>query len=270
MRNEVSLIHIALRAAAASARQLAETGSKMIKRIGAATLLALCCGAFPAMAQIGSGVYFRVDGGGAFSTNMTFTDSDPLAPNSTLGGLGQTGDAGTSGLLSAGIGIRLSPAFRLDLTGSYLPWLRFNGHDCGCSGSTLTSAARIKPSVGLVNGYVDFGGLAGFPASSAQPYLVASLGAARNQLDTVMVSSSGVPIFTINGHTKMDLAWGLGAGIGFPLGRFVTFDLMYKYLDLGQVQSSNLATAGGVTLQATAITAQLHVHTVTAGFRFGF
>ncbi len=121
-----------------------------------------------------------------------------------------------------------------------------------------------------MNGYVDFGGLAGLPASSAQPYLVASLGAARNQLDNVSLTAGGSTFLTINGKTTTDVAWGLGAGIGFPLGRFVTFDLMYKYLDLGQAKSSNLVTAAGVTTQATAITAELHVHTITAGFRVGF
>jgi len=242
----------------------------MKKLLSAATLLTLAVGVSPAMAQVGSGIYIRVDAGGAFSTNTTFTDTDPRAPNTTLGGLSQTGDAGTSGLLSAGIGVRLSPAFRLDLTGSYLPWLRFKGHDCSCSGSTLNSTARIKPSVGMVNGYVDFAGLAGLPPSSAQPYLVASLGAARNQLDTFTVSSGGVPILTINGKTKMDVAWGLGAGVGFPLGRFVTLDLMYKYLDLGEVRSSDQLSLGVLTATGTPITAQLHVHTLTAGLRVGF
>jgi opacity protein-like surface antigen len=242
----------------------------MKKLLGAAALLTLAVGVSPAMAQVGSGVYIRVDAGGGFSTNMAFKDTDPRAPNTTLGGLIQAGDAGTSGLLSAGMGVRLSPAFRLDLTGSYLPWLRFSGHDCSCSGSTLTSAARIKSSVGMVNGYVDFAGLAGLPASSAQPYLVASVGAARNQLDSFTISSGGVPVLTINGKTKMDVAWGLGAGVGFPLGRFVTFDLMYKYLDLGEVRSSDQLSLGALTATGTPITAQLHVHTLTAGLRIGF
>jgi opacity protein-like surface antigen len=123
----------------------------------------------------------------------------------------------------------------------------------------------------LVNGYVDLGGLAGLPLSSAQPYLVGSLGASRNQLDTVNFSTPGGPTFaTINGRTTTELAWGVGAGIGIPLGRFVTFDLMYKYLDLGRAQSSDQLTVGGTTFQTTAIAADLHVHTVTAGLRFGF
>jgi opacity protein-like surface antigen len=240
----------------------------MRKLLGAAVLLALAIGASPTMAQVGSGVYFRIDGGGAFSTNMTFKDTNAFDPGSTLGGVTYSGDAGNSVIGSAGIGVRLSPVFRIDLTASYMPWFRFNGGD-NFNGGTLASA-KIKPRVGLVNGYVDFGGLAGFPASSANPYLVASLGAARNQLDNFIVNGGGTTLLTVNGKTTMDLAWGLGAGIGFPLGRFVTFDLMYKYLDLGKVESSNLVTVGGVTTQGTPITADLHAHTVTAGLRFGF
>jgi opacity protein-like surface antigen len=240
----------------------------MKKLLGAATLLTLAVGVSPAMAQVGSGVYFRVDAGGGFSTNMTFTDTNAFAPNRTLGGVTYSGDSGRSPLASGGLGVRLSPMFRVDLTASYMPWFRFDGGSNSNNGTL--AGAKIKPRVGLVNGYVDFGGLAGLPASSAQPYLVASVGAARNQLDNVSITAGNSTLLTVNGRTTTDVAWGLGTGIGFPLGRFVTFDLMYKYLDLGKVQSSTLVTAGGVTTQGTPIAAQLHVHTITAGFRVGF
>jgi len=241
----------------------------MRKLLGAATLLALAVGASPTRAQVGSGVYFRVDAGAGFSANTAFADTDAFNPNASLGAVTYSGDAGTSALASAGIGVRLSPIFRIDLTGSYMPWLRFSGQDN--FGGTTVANAKIKPRVGLVNGYVDLGGLAGLPLSSAQPYLVGSLGASRNQLDTINFSTPGGPTFaTINGRTTTEFAWGVGAGIGIPLGRFVTFDVMYKYLDLGRVESSNLFTAGGTTTQMTAIAADLHVHTVTAGLRFGF
>jgi opacity protein-like surface antigen len=46
--------------------------------------------------------------------------------------------------------------------------------------------------------------------------------------------------------------------------------VMYKYLDLGRVETSGLLTLGSTTIQATPIAADLHVHTVTAGLRFGF
>lgn len=228
--------------------------------LGAAMLLALAVGASPAMAQVGSGVYLRIDAGGAFAPDVTF-------PNTPVG-LSYHDDAGKSYLGSAGIGVRLSPVFRIDLTASYMPQFRFSGQDN--LGAGTTASAKIKPLVGLLNGYVDFGGLAGFPASSPQPYVVASLGAARNQLDNFTITSSSATLATISGKTTTHVAWGIGAGIGFPLGRFVTFDLMYKYLNLGHVQSSNIVDFGAGAVQATAITEQLQVHTVTAGFRFGF
>jgi opacity protein-like surface antigen len=245
------------------------SGAGMRTLLGAVTLLALAVGASPTMAQVGSGVYFRLDAGAGFSTNTTFKDSDPFASVVTLGSLTYSGDAGISAVASAGIGVRLSPIFRIDLTGSYMPWLRFSGQDN--LGGTTIATARIKPRVGLVNGYVDLGGLARLPLSSAQPYLVGSIGASRNQLDTIDFRTPGGPSFaTVDGRTTTQLAWGVGAGIGIPLGRFVTFDLMYKYLDLGKLESSNLVTVGGATVQGTAITANLHVHTVTVGMRFGF
>jgi opacity protein-like surface antigen len=241
----------------------------MRKLLGAATLLALAIAASPTMAQVGSGVYFRIDAGAGFSSNTGLSDTDAFNPNASLGGVTYNGDAGISALASAGIGVRLSPIFRIDLTASYMPWFRFSGQDS--LGLGTMASAKIKPRVGLVNGYVDLGGLAGLPLSSAQPYLVGSIGASRNQIDTINFSTAGGPAFaSINGRTTTELAWGLGGGIGIPLGRFVTFDMMYKYLDLGRVQSSNLLITGGTTIQATAVAADLHVHTVTAGLRFGF
>ena len=57
----------------------------MRELLGAATLLALAVGESPAMAQLGSGVYFRIDAGAGFSTSTAFADTDPFNPNASLG-----------------------------------------------------------------------------------------------------------------------------------------------------------------------------------------
>src|SRR5690242_12100242 len=123
MRKEVSLIDKALRAAADQGQQVAaRRGSEMRKLLGAATLLALALvlGTSPSMAQLGSGVYVRVDGGAGFSANTALADTDAFNPNASLGAVTYSGDAGRSALASAGIGVRLSPIFRIDVTGSYM------------------------------------------------------------------------------------------------------------------------------------------------------
>jgi opacity protein-like surface antigen len=232
----------------------------MRKLFHAVAVLALA-GASPAVAE--TGLYLRVDGGGAFSMGMTFADTDPTSPNSTLGTTTFSGTAGNSAIGDAGIGFRFTPALRVDVTGSYIPYLRFEGTDNQGTGTLGT--VNIRPRVGLVNGYVDFAWLAGMPLSGINPYLVASLGASNNQLGTFTLSNSGATE-TLNAHTNLSFAWGVGAGVGIPLGRFVTFDLMYKYLDLGQLLTSAQTSSGSLT----PITSQLHLNTVTAGFRFNF
>ena len=162
----------------------------MKKLLGAATLLTLAVGASPTMAQVGSGIYLRADAGAGLATDMKLEDTDASNPSSTLGGITYTGDTVKSVLASAGIGYRLSPVFRIDLTASYLPGLRFNGGDNAGLGTIAN--AKIKPRFALVNGYVDFGTLAGMPATGVQPFLVASLGASRNQIgDISLIGGSG-------------------------------------------------------------------------------
>ena len=228
----------------------------------AAAMLALVASAPEAMAQ----VYLRLDGGGAFSANTALEDTNPTAFNAGLGFNTPRGDAGTSPLGSAGVGYRFSPSFRMDLTGTYVAPLNFSGTDP--FGGIAT--AKIKPLYALLNGYIDFAGLAGMPASGVQPFLVFGLGASHTQLDTITLTGVGGTL-TINGHKSTEFAWGIGAGVGFPLGRVVTLDLMYKYVDLGNAQSGTQGVFNGVTLPpATASQIGIQLHEVTAGLRLEF
>lgn len=235
----------------------------MKKVLCAATLAALVVGTPLARA----GVYLRLDGGGAFSTDMNFTDVNSNAPNS-LFNFTFAGDAGTSPIGSVGIGYRFTPVVRFDLTGSYVPNLVFLGHDVPF-GIGDTARATIRSQVALVNGYFDFAGAAGLPPGSVEPYLVASIGASRNQLGTFVIGGANIQRY--NRNTMIDVAWGVGAGFGIPLGRVVTLDFMYKYLDLGEVRTSvqtdSTAVPGGI---ASPVNSHLHLHTITAGFRFEF
>ena len=221
----------------------------------------LCAAALAASVAVAPGamaqVYLRIDGGGAISANTDLEDTNPTASNTTLGFDRFNGDLGTSPLGSAGIGYRISPSFRMDLTGSYVTPLDFRGTDALGLGAT----ARAKPIFGLLNSYIDFAALAGMPASSVQPFLVFGLGASHTQLDTV-TAASGVVI--ASGRTKTQFAWGIGGGVGFPLGRVVTFDVMYKYIDLGNAESAS-SVGGG-----TPVRIGIQLHTLTAGFRLEF
>ncbi len=245
---------------------------QMRKVLCAAALAAMVAGAPQAMAQVGSGIYLRADAGGTYSgNNITFEDTAPNDPNSSLGSATITGHAGPATFGDAGVGYRFSPYFRADLTLSYAPALKFTGHDP--FGLGTDSTAKIKPWTAFLNNYIDFAPLAGMPASGVQPFLVLSIGASRNELRPMTTAQGANTLSILEGAKRTDVAWGIGAGVGFPLGRFVTFDLTYKYMDLGEMRSSGqfsfISTTGGPST-GTPIKAELTLHTVTAGLRVGF
>jgi opacity protein-like surface antigen len=208
------------------------------------------------------GLYLRVDGGGAFSADTNFKDTNFATP--TLGdGVRLTGDSGNTVLGDVGIGARLLPYLRVDVTASYLPNLRFSGGDNLGTGSVNT--AKIRSGVVLVNAYFDFPVLTIF--GPLQPYFDIGLGAARNKIDTMNSTFIGG---SLAGHTETDVAGSVGVGVGIPLGDRALLDLAYKFIDLGEVRTGPVVSATFPGTGPSAIKADLAVHTLTAGLRFLF
>ena len=207
--------------------------------------------------------YLRGDVGGAFSTNSSFRDVNPSASSALLGPGGRfKGNLGNSAFFDIGAGARLLPYWRWDATLTYIPSLKFSGGDTLGHGSA--ESANVDSLVGMLNGYLDLAGLAPYAFGMFQPYLDAGVGAASNHLAT-MDSSFGTG--TIAGDTRTSFAWGMGAGVGYPIAPNTTLDVAYKYLDLGEMRTG---TTDGAGAAITPLKADLHTHTVTMGLRFGF
>jgi opacity protein-like surface antigen len=218
----------------------------------------------PAMpaAFIRPGIYLRLDGGGAFSNELRFKDTNFSTP--TLGGGNRlTGDAGDSPLGTVGIGARFLPFFRADVTASVIPSLHFNGGDNLGTGSV--NIAQIRSEVALVNAYFDFPVLTIF--GPMQPYVDFGIGAARNKIGAMSSTFIGGGLA---GHTETDVAGSIGAGIAFPLGDHALIDFAYKFIDLGEVRTGAVTSATFPGTGSSPIKADLSVHTLTAGLRFLF
>jgi opacity protein-like surface antigen len=200
--------------------------------------------------------YMRGDAGGAFSAGADLKSTEPFASDSLLGpGERLNGNTGNSDIFDVGLGARLLPYLRWDATMSYLPSMKFSG-----SGN----AAHMNSWVGMVNGYIDLNGLMPLPFGPFQPYVDAGLGAASNTVDTLDTSLGGGT--AINGNTRTSFAYGLGAGVGYPVAPNVTLDVAYRYLDLGEAETGASDTAGAVAPLKT----DLREHTVTMGLRYMF
>ncbi len=235
----------------------------MRRALASVAMLAMALSAQQASAQR----YVRGDVGGAFSTQTTFTDVTSDATPLLGSGVQISGGSGNSVIFGAGIGYKLTPLLRTDLTLSYLPLFQFKG--TGNLGPGTTETADVRSFVGLLNGYLDLNGLAPGLFGGFQPYLQAGVGLARNDMGPTNLSIAGAGA-TVSRTTHTNVVWGAGAGVAYAVAPNVLLDLAYKYLDLGEMRTGTTVSALGATALVGATKANLEAHTVTLGVRVGF
>lgn len=76
----------------------------------------------------------------------------------------------------------------------------------------------------MVNGYYDM-----YMGSALHPFINLGIGASRLELKDVGVAN----------HTDFKFSWGGGIGVGYDISQNITFDLGYRFLDLGKEVKSN-------------------------------
>ena len=124
-----------------------------------------------------------------------------------------TWDAGVA------IGMQLN-SFRTELEYTYRDNIK---------GDAMGGEHKLGTMSMLVNGYYDM-----YTGSSFHPYLNLGIGASRlYQKDAGMFS-----------HTDYKFSWGGGVGISYDITQDTTFDLGYRFLDLGKQVKSNEFYAG--------------------------
>jgi OmpA-OmpF porin, OOP family len=213
-----------------------------------------------------SSVYVRGDIGGAFGTDTTFKNVPTVLP----GGAGSTQPSNVhdSMMYGGGIGIRINPMFRTDITIDGIKRLNIEGTNA--VRPAVTSSAHVSSVVGLVNGYFDLNGLWPNVFGRFQPYIDAGVGIARNDLSRTSFAAGGATIASVNSHAFTDFAWGAGAGVAYAVAPHMLVDLSYKYLDLGDMHSGTTLSLGAGKFNTPRMSADLKVHTVMIGFRYEF
>jgi opacity protein-like surface antigen len=118
---------------------------------------------------------------------------------------------------------------------------------------------EFRTYTSMVNVYYDLGDWGGFV-----PYVGAGIGAALHEMDNVYSTDPTSPNAQF-GDTKVDLAWSVGAGVGYQVSSGVMLDVGYRYLDLGDAHSANMDNVGAWNpmLQVHDITE----HEIKAGIR---
>jgi OOP family OmpA-OmpF porin len=210
-------------------------------------------------------VYVRGDIGGAFGTDTTFKNIPSLPGGS---GSTQPSSLGNSIMYGGGVGIRINPMFRTDITIDGIKRLDIEGTNAVRPG--VTNSAHVSSVVGLVNGYFDLAGVWPTVFGRFQPYIDAGVGVARNDLSRTSFAAGGATIGSVDSHAVAGFAWGAGAGVAYAIAPHLLLDLSYKYLDLGDMHSGTTLSIGAAKVNTARMDADLKAHTVMLGVRYEF
>lgn len=235
--------------------------------LGSALLVASASSAFaqsmPSWIPFHS-VYLRGDIGGAFGRDTEFRN----LPTALGPGTKQKSEVGKSLMYGGGIGVRINPMFRTDITVDKINRLDIDGTNSAVPG--LTSSAHVSSIVGMMNGYFDINGVAPNMFGPFQPYLQAGVGFSRNDLSRTAFALGGASVASVSSHATTRFAWGAGAGVAYAVAPNLLVDLSYKYLDLGDMHSGTTLSVGAARVNTTRMAGELRAHTVSLGVRYEF
>ncbi len=121
----------------------------------------------------------------------------------------------------------------------------------------------VKSTTLMFNGYKDLGSYRGFT-----PYLGAGVGVAYNKTSDVYFTGNPALTNTIEGASRLSLAWSLMAGVGYQLSERAILDVGYRYMDYGKAESGRVDNTGAVNpaLKINDLTA----HEFKVGLRYHF
>ncbi|MGH6982579.1 MAG: outer membrane protein, partial [Stellaceae bacterium] len=150
----------------------------------------------------------------------------------------------SSMLFGVGLGYQWNNWLRTDLTGEYRSNANFHGLQIVNSGGLFTDEYRASKSewLFLANAYVDLG-----TWWNITPFIGAGAGMSYNRISNfldVNTPNAGVAFAPDTG--KWSFAWALHAGLAYRITDSLTMELAYRYLDLGDAQSGDIATFTGV------------------------
>ncbi len=157
----------------------------------------------------------------------------------------------TAGIFGLGAGYTFNNWFRADVTGEYRGNSNFSGVDLitynGGFGSDTYHATKSEWLV-LANAYVDLG-----TWWCITPFVGAGVGGARvsvnNFIDQGLTNTGGagpVPSLAIGDNvSKWNFAWALHAGLAYKVSPNLTFELAYRYVDMGDGLTGDLRTFDG-------------------------
>jgi opacity protein-like surface antigen len=229
----------------------------MLRRLGlgAAALAAMAAWAGSADAQ-NRDWYGRIAAHHAWGVDSNLADRNCASATATLGCSNaiRNGNFGSAWGFDAGIGRRLSPWLRSDLSiaGTFGADYRGTFTSNGAPAGSFVRG-RAESLQFMANGAIDGAGIAPNLFGAFNPYAMAGLGLAVNRSSDMQVALSNGAAgdnVRISGRSHTSFAWQVGAGVQWRASQRIVFDVGYTYVDAGRVEASGgplLRTINGAT-----------------------
>lgn len=195
-------------------------------------------------------------------TYMGDTVSDTSLSNTWFGGVGLGCGSGSRGIRGE---MMLNQTGSRNFEGTPLNYVITNVNG-GPPDSNFTDPihASIKSTTLMFNGYKDFGSFGGIT-----PYIGAGVGVAYNKMGDVSFTGNPFLTNTIEGGSRLSLAWSLMAGVGYQISDRAILDIGYRYMDYGKAQSGRIDSAGFVNPAVTINDFAAHEFKVGLRYHFG-
>jgi opacity protein-like surface antigen len=249
--------------------------------IAAAAALFALTAATAAQAQ--SGFYVTGSAGLAMARDAGIKNVSE-GTNALLNAGSTLNDLDRSPVFGLGLGYRVSPLLRADLSLSQRSGLDLSdGEGTPTIGSGRTDlTAKIRSRAVFLTGYVDAGSFLPPQYAWINPYVGAGVGYAVNRMSGLTVTNDTTGNTTDLGRdtttsapsgTGRGLAWQIAAGLGFEITRSLTLDVGYRYVDLGAIkvdQGRYVFPSTPTNADTNALKGDLRTHELTVGVRYSF
>lgn len=218
--------------------------------------------------------YGRIDFGWSRALDASIRENDfgsnplPIVAGDAVGAQpGTLNDIGAGYVAGIGIGTRLSPQFRVDVTYTYRGGYELDESDKRVP--TQDFKADITSQVVMASVYYD----APFRLGPVTPYVGGGIGFALNKTDNFTFMSASAPgaTTTMPGGSNTEFAWQLMTGLSVELTRTWTLELGYRYVDLGRIEfdPGNQIQSGVFGGTTPGMNGNLSAHELMASVRFG-
>lgn len=183
--------------------------------------------------------------------------ANPSFDDTWFGEIGLGCGSGSRGLRAD---VTLGYRGKRDVTGEPLPFVPLGGP--GPIDDPLHTS--LTSYTAMVNLYGDLGRYGNFV-----PYVGVGLGVAYHKMDGVYFTGAPALVNTIEGNSDVTFAWALMAGFGYQVSDRMILDVGYRYIDLGDIKSGRVDSAGFVNPAVRLEDMTAHEFKVGLRYHFG-